>query len=154
MSVKLPQSVSDNSKWVDIDLGADQSLRIQVARPSFAQQVQVLASQTQSEFIEARITASVIGWEGVVDDAGQSIPYSRDGLLALFATYPQALSRVNAAAIDMWVTHPEDLEKNLPQPPASGGTETTGETTVSTDSSLSTLSSIAEPQPEPPSATS
>lgn len=154
MSVKLPQTINNQSQWADIDLGAEQTLKLQLSRPSFAQQAAVLASQTQAEFIEARITSSVIGWEGVIDDAGQPVPYSQAALLSLFAAYPQALARVNAAVIEVWITHPGDLEKNLPTPPASGGTGTTGETTSSTGSSPSTPSSTGEPLPEPTSATS
>jgi len=152
MSVKLPQTVSAKSQWADIDLGGNQSLKLLIGRPTFAQQVTVLAAQSTAEFIESRINASVANWQGVVDDAGEPVPFNLPSLQALFATYPQALARVNAAVIDVWITHPEDLEKNLPTPPANGGTETTAETAVSTASSPSTPSSPDEPVPAKSSA--
>lgn len=154
MSVKLPQTVGHKSQWVDIDLGAGQNLKLQVSRPGFAQQVEVLASGTQVDFVQARINASVTDWQDVENDAGKPVPFNLPSLHALFETYPQALAKVNAAVVDVWITHPGDLEKNLPTPPASGGTGTTGETASSTGSSPSTPSSTGEPQPEPPLATS
>lgn len=149
MSVKLPQSIPNNSKWVDIDLGGGQSLKLQVTRPSFIQQVEVLSSASSIEFLESRIRASVSDWQGVENDNAEPVPFNWPALQSLFTAYPQALSRVNGAVVDVWITHPEDLEKNLPQPPVNGGTATTGETAVSTASSPSTLSSPAEQPPEP-----
>lgn len=153
MSVKLPQSIPASARWADIELGGEQSLRLLLNRPTFAQQVAVLAATTNTEFVEERLRASVTDWADVTNDEDQPLPFSWEALQALFAAYPQALARVNLAVIDVWITHPGDLAKNLPTPPANGGTETTGATAASTASSPSTPSSPDEPPPAPSSET-
>jgi hypothetical protein len=140
MTTRLPQTGLRDAKWVDIDLSAGQTLRLKVDPPNFSQQVHSLLAESPSDFWERRIRASVTGWEGVVDDADQPVPFSWDMLEALLVTYPQALALVQAAVIEVWVTYPEDLEKKSPAPPASGGTETPTEIAPATDSSSSATS--------------
>jgi hypothetical protein len=148
MSVKLPQIIQHSVRWVEIDLQGGQTLRLQVGQPTFSQQVHAMLAESEIQFWERRIQASVIGWDCVVGDDDQPILFSWDGLLALFATYPQMLAHVQTAVLDVWVTFPEDLEKNLPKPPVNGGTTTTAATIALTASSNSSDSSSDAHVPE------
>lgn len=144
MSVRLPKSFVSGSKWHSIDLSGGQVLEIEVRRPTFEEQVAALAANSQAGYQRARLTSMITNWRGVVDDAGQDLPYSWPNLEALMSVYPQSLRHILTAVNDAWVTLPEDLEKNSPTPPANGGTTTNDAITPLTESSSSTTSSEAE----------
>lgn len=146
MTVRLPASQFP-PQWHTIDLGEGQSLELLVSRPSFEAQIDRFSSQTTDEFHRSRLNGAVRNWRGVTDDAGEAVPYSFDSLLLLIEAYPQALPAIYRLALDVWTTLPEDLEKNLPTPPANGGTATTDETTGTANSSPSTTFSQSDSEP-------
>ena len=135
MSVVLPTIPQPVNQWVAIPLGAEQTLEIEVKRPTFADQVAALLAVDEVSHIRTRIQASVVNWRGVVTPEGADVPFSWSMLESLLTIYPQALRYIQAAVLDVWVTYPGDLEKNLPLPPVNGGTETTEEITSGTGSS-------------------
>lgn len=143
MGVKLPSVVPDQAKWYPIDLGAGQSFEIQIRRPSFAEQVATLATDSAVSHTQARMSTMIVDWRGVEDeqDPPQAVKYSLDALLQLVTVYPQSFRQITNAINDMFYVYPGDLEKNSPTPPANGGTTTTAETTASTESSNSGPSS-------------
>lgn len=139
MGVKLPKELSTDVVWKHISLGGGQSLEICVKRPDFKDQVTSLAARNLVDQYRTRITRTVIDWRGVEDELSppQPVPFHPDALLQLIAAYPQSLHQIDRALTDLWYVLPEDLEKNLPTPPANGGTITTVETPSLTTSSPS-----------------
>lgn len=145
MGVKLPTVVADQAKWYPIDLGAGQSFDLQIRRPTFAEQVTTLATASPEDHTKARFSTMIADWRGVEDeqDPPQPIKYSLDALVQLIQVYPQSFRQITASLNDAFHVWPGDLAKNLPTPPANGGTTTTVETTVLTTSSNSGESSGA-----------
>jgi len=146
MSAKLPSIIPDQSKWYPIDLGAGQLFEIQIRRPTFAEQVKTLAIDSPESHTKSRMEAMITDWRGVEDDSDPPRPvkFSSENLLQMIQVYPQSFRQITTALNDMFHVWPGDLEKNLPTPPANGGTITTVETTASTESSNSGSSSEVE----------
>lgn len=156
MTVKLFTDYKPESKWEKLilrkadEIADEISCELLVARPGFTEQVTAHADEQILAYLMAqgdgdqhkvaalahqrsRINLVVQDWRGV-SDGTNDVPYSLGMLEMLCSQYPQLLDDVNRIVNDVLVTYPGDLEKNLPSPPVVGGTETTIETTISTES--------------------
>lgn len=156
MSVRLPKELSQDATWKTITLSSGQALEICVRRPDFKDQVISLAARSLVDQYRTRIARTVVDWRGVEDEQSppQAVPFTTDALFQLISVYPQSLHQIDRAILDVWYVLPEDLEKNLPTPPANGGTTTLAETDSSTTSSLSGPSYDIATGSEPNSAPS
>lgn len=134
MTVKFANSLSAMIKDHVIDLGGGQSFTLHLRHPDFLQQVQAMAADDETGEFQVRLESMVAGWSGVEDDntPPQPVPYSFEALKQLIAMYPQSFRQINLAIVNAYWVYPEDLRKNLPTPPANGGTTTTDATTLST----------------------
>ena len=126
--------------WKQIDLGDGGTFEIAVRRPTLADQLAVL-NDSKGEPVEVfLLRARIVDWRGVNDEAGRPVPYTFDTLGRLSVSYPDLIWDILIAVSE--AVQPEATNaKNLPTPPASGGTETTGGTTASTTPSVSTTTS-------------
>ncbi len=134
MGARLPSDIPTAAKWYKIELGGEQSFEIEIRRPTFAEQVASLVENSPTGQMRTRFASMVINWRGVEDEQEppQPVPFSLEALVRLLEIYPQSFSQINRVLIDMFWTYPEDLRKNLPLPPANGGTTMTTEITNST----------------------
>ena len=122
--------------WKLIELGDGGTFELAVKRPTLGEQLAVM-NDARGEPVEVFLLRSrIVDWRGVNDEAGQPVPYSFDTLGRLSTVYPDLIWDILIAVSE--VIKPEATNsKNLPTPPANGGTETTGETTASTALSAS-----------------
>lgn len=141
MSVKLKTQSAPADTWKKIDLYGGQDIEVAIRKPVFRDQLRAWSANDSATGWGHRVRSTVVDWRGVLDDKDQPVPFSHENLELLLGQYPQASHQLLDAVADAWVTIPEDEEKNLPQPPVDGGTETNVETTVSTTSSVSGESS-------------
>jgi hypothetical protein len=152
MGVRLP-SGKPIARWVTINLGGEQSLELEIVRPTYQQAVEAMLARSDDERFALKAKAVIVNWRDVTDDTGAAVPFSMDNLLRAIATYPQALPHVSIAINDVWFTLPGDLAKNWQTPPANGGTTIIAETTSTTTPSNSALPSSGGSDYEPSSAT-
>ena len=96
-----------------IELGSEGSFTIVVQKPSWGD---LLADgELATDYLDRRIRATVAGWEGIHDAAGQEIPFSHPMLARVCVAYPQALRQILMIVGRMYSG---DSSKNSETPPS------------------------------------
>lgn len=119
--------------WKLIELGDGGTFEIAVKRPTLGEQLAALDA-ARGESVEVfLLRARIVDWRGVNDEVGNPVPYTFDTLGQLSLSYPDLIWDILIAVSEAIKTEATNL-KNLPTPPANGGTVTADETTVLTRS--------------------
>lgn len=132
-------------RWQVLQLDADNSCQLLVARPTAEQCVTGLASPPDESVGAYQMRLArllILDWSDVTEeivtpDGPQVVPvaYSFDSLCRLVSQFPQSIWRLLDIVTTATVGLSETDQKNWPTPPANGGTTTPADALTSSGSS-------------------
>lgn len=78
----------ESEEWVKVNLGEAGEISLKIRRPTYAELVECVGEESA---IAYRLRRNVIGWDGVLDEKGESIPFTHEAFATLCEAYPRAM---------------------------------------------------------------
>jgi hypothetical protein len=143
MAVKLVSSEHYQPKWFPLELADGEAIEIALNRPNLEVQLQTLQDLRGGSYQAYQLGSTIADWRGVVDEAGEPVPYSWPSLNQLCQAYDDVAIQLIRLCRKSLAGPSETERKNSPPPSVAGGGDTSDEAANSTRSSMSTSNSNA-----------